>query len=95
MATTIRSNKELIEPTCDAMSAKDREAFRELQAPNIVQHDGREVLHGVDIDRWRNVLLDPRWGGRTTGDSIGNHAVGSCTMAVARSTATAHIIREK
>lgn len=48
MATATRSNKELIERSCDAMNEKDRETFMELQDPEIVHHQGPEVLHGVE-----------------------------------------------
>lgn len=48
MATATRSNKELIERSCDAMNEKDRETFMELQDPEIVHHQGPEVLYGVE-----------------------------------------------
>lgn len=48
MATTIQSNKELIGRSCDAINNKDREAFMELQDPEVVHHQGQNVLHGAD-----------------------------------------------
>lgn len=38
----------MIERTCDSINAKDKQAFRELQDSDIVQHDGREVFRGID-----------------------------------------------
>ena len=46
MATATQSNKELIERSCDAMNEKDRETFMKLQDPEIVHHQGPEVLYG-------------------------------------------------
>lgn len=48
MAATTRSNKELIERTCDAINEKDRETFMELQDSDVAHYQGPQVLHGVE-----------------------------------------------
>lgn len=48
MATAVRNNEELVRASIDTINEKDREAFTEVQDPEVVHHLGHEVSHGIE-----------------------------------------------
>jgi steroid delta-isomerase-like uncharacterized protein len=55
MATAAKNTTEVVQQTIDAINDKDQDRFVEVLAPDIVHHQGSEVLHGVDA------IIDQKW----------------------------------